>query len=127
MMLTENAIAGEVVQTCYEIHRDLGPGFFEQVYEEILSYELKRKHLKVARQVILPLVWKGCRLNKAFRADLLVGDKVIVEIKAVESLTLVHQRQVLNYLRFSGMKLGLLVNFNEINIKTGLRRFVNNL
>jgi GxxExxY protein len=106
---------------------NLGPGLLESVYEEILFYELSNIGLKVERQKSLPVVWKNLKMNLGFRTDLIVEDKVIIEIKSVEQIHPVHPKQLLTYLKLTDMKLGLLVNFNSPLIKTGITRIVNNL
>ena len=125
--MTENEIAKIIVNTCYNIHVELGPGLLESVYEEILCYELKNQGLGVERQKPIPVFWKKIKMNIGFRADLIVEHKVIVELKSVEVLAPVHPKQLLTYLRITGLKLGLLVNFNEKLIKNGITRIVNNL
>lgn len=125
--MTENEIAKEIVNACYNIHVQLGPGLLESVYEEILSYELSKLGLKAERQKSIPVFWEGRKMDIGFRADLIVGDKVIVELKSVEMIVPVHPKQLLTYLRITGLKLGLLINFNERLIKNGITRIVNNL
>lgn len=125
--MTENEIAKVIVDTCYNIHVNLGPGLLESAYEAILNYELQQKGLTVERQKPLPLLWKDLKMDIGFRADLLVEDKVVVELKSVEQMSPVYQKQLLTYLKISGCKLGLLINFNENLIKNGITRIVNNL
>lgn len=125
--MTENEIAKLIVDTCYRIHVELGPGLLESVYEEILFYELSELGLKVQKQVAIPLIWKEIKMDIGFRADIIVEDKVIVELKSVETIAPVHPKQLLTYLKITGLKLGLLVNFNEKLIKNGITRIVNNL
>jgi GxxExxY protein len=125
--MTENEIAKIIVNTSYDIHVKLGPGLLESVYEEILSYELQNQGLKVERQKPIPVFWKGIKMDIGFRADLIVENKVIVEIKSVELIAPVHPKQLLTYLRITKLKLGLLINFNEKLIKDGITRIVNNL
>ena len=125
--LTENKIASIIVDCCYHIHVELGPGLLESVYEEVLFHELVSKGLMVEKQKPLPVIWKNLKLNLGFRTDLIVNNKVIVEIKSVEAIHPVHPKQVLTYLRLTGMKLGLLINFNSPLIKSGITRVVNNL
>ncbi|CAD5249171.1 MULTISPECIES: GxxExxY protein [unclassified Imperialibacter] len=125
--LHENDISRIIVNKLYEIHSQLGPGLFETVYETILHHELTAEGLKVEKQKAIPVVWKGIKMDQGFRADLIVEDKVIVEIKSIESLADVHKKQLLTYLKLTGLKLGLLVNFNESLIKNGIIRIVNNL
>lgn len=125
--MTENEISKVIVQTCYEIHVELGPGLLESVYEEILYQELIKNGLKVERQKGIPVFWRGDKLNLGFRADLIVEKKVIIELKSVEQIAAVHPKQLLTYLKITGFKLGLLINFNEAFIKNGITRIVNNL
>lgn len=125
--MSENELSKIIVDVCYNIHVKLGPGLLESVYEAILYYELVKKGLKVERQKPLPLVWDNLRMDIGYRADIIVEDKVVVEIKSVEQIAPVHPKQVLTYLKISGCKLGLLINFNETLIKTGITRVVNNL
>lgn len=125
--MTENEISKIIVQACYDIHVELGPGLLESVYEEILYRELLNKGLKVEKQKGIPVFWKKEKVNLGFRADLIVEDKVIVELKSVEQIAPVHPKQLLTYLKITNLKLGLLINFNEAFIKNGITRIVNNL
>ena len=125
--MTENEIAKIIVNTCYNIHIELGPGLLESVYEEILYYELKSQGLKIERQKPIPVMWKGFKMEIGFRTDLIVENKVIIELKSVETIAPVHPKQLLTYLKISGLKLGLLINFNEKLIRNGITRIVNNL
>lgn len=125
--MTENELSKIIVDTCYRIHVELGPGLFESVYEEILTYELMQKGLIVSRQQGIPVVWKEIKMEMGFRADLIVENKVLIEIKSVEAIAPVHQKQVLTYLKLTGLKLGMLVNFNEALIKNGITRIVHKL
>jgi len=125
--MTENDIAKVVVDVAYHIHKDLGPGLLESVYESILCRELQERGLYVDRQVGLPVVWKEQILDEGFRADLIVEAKVIVELKSVDALAPVHFKQLLTYLRLADKRLGLLINFNEALIKSGIHRVVNKL
>ena len=108
----------------FKVHRELGPGLLESAYENCLCYEMRRMGLKVDRQAGLPLTYYGIRLEVGYRIDLLVEDQVILELKAVEKLDGVHTAQMLTYLRLSGKKLGLLINFNTPNLQHGIKRFV---
>ena len=123
----ENEISKIVVDTCFRIHVTLGPGLFESVYEEILYYELTKLGLKVERQKGIPVKWDNLVMEVGFRADLIVENKVIVELKSIESIAPVHQKQVQKYLKLTGLKLGLLINFNVNLIKDGIQRIVNRL
>ena len=125
--MNENAISKMIVDSCFKIHVELGPGLLESVYEEILSYELMQLGLHVSRQKPIPLVWQNIKMNHGFRADLIVDNKVLIEVKSVESIARVHQKQVITYLKLTGIKLGLLINFNEALIKDGISRIVNGL
>ncbi|MFI1744219.1 GxxExxY protein [Thalassobellus sediminis] len=123
----ENYLASIIVDCCYHIHVGLGPGLLESVYEEVLFRELTDKGLKVERQKQLPVIWKGEILDLGFRTDLIVDNKVIIEIKSVLEIHPVYKKQLMTYLKLSGLKLGLLVNFNSPLIKTGITRLVNGL
>jgi len=125
--VTENEISRVIVDASYRIHVELGPGLFESVYEEILSYELMKKGLYISRQKTIPIVWEEIKMEHGFRADLIVENKVLIEIKSVESIAPVHQKQVLTYLKLTNLKLGLLINFNEAYIKNGITLIVNKL
>jgi GxxExxY protein len=125
--MTENELATVIVDCCYKVHTSLGPGLLESVYEEILTYELLKQNLKIKRQHPIPVIYETIKLDLGFRADLIVEDKVVIEIKSVEAIAPVHGKQVLTYLKLTDKKLGLLVNFNEALIKDGIRRIVNNL
>lgn len=127
-MMTENEIAKVIVNAAYEIHKELGPGLFKSVYETILEHELKNEYgLSVSRQAALPVIWKNISLDLGFKPDLIVEEKVIIEIKSIETLSPVHFKQLLTYLRLTGIKLGLLINFKEAYIKEGIKRVVNGL
>ena len=125
--MTENEIATLIVNKCYDIHIKLGPGLLESVYEEILAYELTKLNLKVERQKAIPVIWEDIKMELGFRADLIINNKVIIELKSVETIAPVHPKQLLTYLKLTGLKLGLLINFNEKLIKNGITRIVNNL
>ncbi len=123
----ENEISGMIVDAAYRVHRRVGPGLFESVYERILRYELERRGLLVLAQHPVPVIYDSIRIDEAFRADLIVENKVIVELKSVEAIHPVHQMQVLTYLRLSGLRLGLLINFNVPLIKSGIKRIANGI
>lgn len=125
--MTENELSKILVDLAYQIHIKLGPGLLESVYEEILFYELRKKGFFVERQKGIPVFWEDNKMELGFRADLIVENKVIIEIKSVESIAPVHPKQLLTYLKITGIKLGLLINFNEVLIKDGIIRIVNNL
>ena len=125
--MTENEIAKIIVDRSFKIHVALGPGLLESIYEHILYTELIKTGLKVEKQKPIPVFWEDEKLELGFRADLLVENKVIVELKSVETIAPVHPKQLLTYLKITGCKLGLLINFNEVLIKNGITRIVNNL
>lgn len=125
--MTENELSKIIVDLSYKIHTSLGPGLLESVYEEIMFYELTKTGLKVERQKGLPVIWDELKMDIGFRADIIVDNKVIIEIKSVEALAQVHPKQLLTYLKITGLKLGLLINFNEAMIKNGIKRIVNKL
>ena len=116
-MMNENEISKIIVNTAFQIHTQLGPGLLESVYEEILYFELSKQGLKVERQKAIPVIWNELKMEIGFRADLIVENKVIIEIKSVETIAPVHPKQLLTYLRLTGFKLGLLINFNKPLIK----------
>jgi GxxExxY protein len=123
--MTENEIATIVVDACFKIHTTLGPGLLESVYESVLSYELEQRGLSVTKQQSIPVYYEGIEFENGFRADLIIDDKVIIELKSVEKVMPVHKKQLLTYLRLSDRKLGLLVNFGENLIKNGITRVIN--
>ena len=125
--MTENEASKIVIGCALRVHSSLGPGLLESAYEECLYYELLRSGLKVEKQKALPLIYHTVKLECGYRVDLMIEDNLIVEIKAVEALNDIHMAQVLTYLRLSNCKLGLLVNFNVLHLKNGIRRVVNNL
>lgn len=125
--MSENEISKIVVDCVYHIHKELGPGLLENVYEAILEKELQKRELKVSRQVRIPLTWDDLEFKESFRADLIVEDKVLIELKSVEKLHNAHKKQLLTYLKLSKKKLGLLINFSEELIKNGIVRVVNGL
>ena len=125
--MTENEIAKIVVDAAYHVHRRLGPGLLESVYEAVLAYDLKKRGMKVERQVPVAIVYDDIKFNDGFRADLIVEDKVIVELKSVENIVPVHKKQLLTYLRLSDKRLGLLINFGSELIRDGISRVVNGL
>jgi len=125
--VTENAIASQIVDAAFRIHNALGPGLLESAYDTVLAYELERRGLRVVRQLAIPVVWNNVRIATGFRADLVVEDKVIVEVKSVEVVAAVHKKQLLTYLRLADKRLGLLINFHVTLIKDGITRIVNGL
>jgi GxxExxY protein len=125
--MTENELSKIIVNCCFKIHTSLGPGLLESIYEELLAYELQKADLSFTRQQGIPVVYEGVKMDLGFRSDIIVENKVIVEIKSIETIAPVHQKQLLTYLKLTGLKLGLLINFNEALIKDGIQRIVNNL
>ena len=125
--MTENEIADRVMDAAFQIHRELGPGLLESVYEVILARKLTDTGLVVERQVPVPIQFQGILFDEGFRADLFVEQKVIIELKSVERLQPVHSKQLLTYLRLTGCRLGLLINFGENLMKDGFKRVVNGL
>ena len=122
--MTENEISKIIVDVAYKIHVRLGPGLLESVYEAIMFHELIKRGLKVERQKPIPVIWDDIFLDIGFRSDLIVEEKVIIELKSVEQVSRVHSKQLLTYLRITKIKLGLLINFNEALIKDGITRVV---
>jgi GxxExxY protein len=125
--MSENEIAKTVWEICFRIHSTLGPGLFESVYEEIFSFELQKAGLNFTRQESIPLVWETIRLDAGFRADFIIENKVIVELKSIDAIHPIHQKQVITYLKITKLKLGILVNFNSSLLKDGFQRIANNL
>jgi len=125
--MDENEIAKKIVDAAYHIHRKLGPGLLESVYETVLAHELEKRGLSAKRQVPVPILYEGISFNEGFRADLIVNEKVIVELKSVETIAPVHKKQLLTYLRLADKKLGLLINFGSALIRQGITRVVNGL
>ncbi len=120
-----NELSGKIIDACIEVHRELGPGLMESVYEVYLLSVLKKKNLNPRQQVLLPVVFKGEKLNKEFVIDILVDDKIILELKSVEIILPVHEAQLVTYLKLVDKKLGLLINFNVTLLKQGIRRRIN--
>lgn len=125
--MTENELSDKIIGCAIQVHKSLGPGLLESAYLECLYYELSEIGLKVEKQKPLPLIYKEVKLDAGYRLDLLVEDKVVIELKSVEALNEVHIAQVITYLKLSGCKLGLLMNFNVLRLVDGLKRLVNNL
>jgi len=124
-MMNENEIGKIIVDAAVAVHMELGPGLLESVYEVILAYELKERGLSVDRQVSIPIEYHGIKFDEGFRVDILVENKVIIELKSVESVNKAHKKQVLTYLRLTGHKLGYLLNFGEAFMKDGISRIIN--
>jgi len=125
--MIENEIAKIIVDCAYKVHKTLGPGLLESVYEKALSYEIEKRGLKVLRQVPMKVNYDDFVFDEGYRADLIIENKVIVELKSIELLAPVHYKQLLTYLRLANIRLGLLINFNEVLIKDGTHRIVNGL
>ncbi len=122
--MTENEIASVIIGKAIAVHRELGPGLLESTYQECLFYELKNDNLKVEKEIALPIIYKDIKLNHGYRIDLLVENKVVIELKTVEFLNDVHTAQILTYMKLGNYKLGLLLNFNVKLLKEGIKRFV---
>jgi GxxExxY protein len=122
-----NEISGQVVSAAIKVHTALGPGLLEGAYEPCLAYELRKRGLRVRTQVVLPIVYDGVRLDAGYRVDLLVEEVVIVELKTVTRVLPIHEAQLLSYLRLSGCKIGLLINFHVRQLKHGITRLVHDL
>ena len=127
LKMDENQLSKIIIGSAIKVHKNLGPGLLESAYEETLYYELNKEGLNVEKQKPMPLVYDEVKLDVGYRIDLMIGRKVIIEIKSVEYLNDVHLAQVLTYLKLSGCKLGLLINFNVKYLKEGIKRVVNNL
>lgn len=125
--MDEDLISGKVIQAAIEVHRGLGPGLLDSAYEECLCHELSLQSLKFLRQVPLPVNYKGVSLDCGYRLDLVAEERVIIELKSVRKLEPIHDAQVLTYLKMTGLKLGLLLNFNVSLMRDGIRRIVNGL
>ena len=125
--MSENEISSKIIGAAIEVHKQLGPGLLESTYETCLAFELKQMGLDVKQQQALPVVYKEVKLEAGYRIDLLVENKVIVEIKSVDALADIHTAQLLTYLKLKDLKLGLLINFNSVRVVDGLKRIVNNL
>jgi iron complex transport system substrate-binding protein len=121
-----NDVTGIIIQESIKIHTDLGPGLLESVYEELLAYRLNKRGLIIKRQTPVPLFYEAIKMDIGFRSDLIVNDKVIVEIKSIETISPVHPKVLLTYLKLTGITVGLLINFNEAILKNGIKRIVNN-
>ena len=124
--MLENQVTEEIIGSAIEVHRALGPGLLESIYEECLAVELELRRLKIGRQLPVPITYKGRRVGVDLKIDLLVEEQIVVELKAVEKLLPVHDAQLLTYLRLTNKSVGLLINFNVPLLKEGLRRMVNN-
>jgi len=125
--MTENEIGRNVVDSAIQLHREIGPGLLESVYEVLLAHELESRGLVLSRQVSIPIKYKGIQFDEGFRADIIIEDKVILELKSVECTSKVHKKQVLTYLKLTDKKLGYLLNFGEALMVDGITRLVNEL
>ena len=125
--MDENSIGKEIVDAAIAVHRELGPGLLETVYEIVLSDELKKRGFHPERQVPIPIIYRGVRFDEGFRADIVIENKVIIELKSIERISNAHKKQLLTYLKLSGMKLGFLLNFGEAMMRNGIIRTVNGL
>jgi GxxExxY protein len=126
-IMTENDISYIIRGAIFKVYNELGPGLLESVYEEILAYELSKQGLDVMRQTPIPVYYDNIKMDIGFRSDILVNNKVIIELKSTESISEVHHKQIITYLKLSKLKLGILVNFNTNNIADSIYRKVNNL
>jgi GxxExxY protein len=124
LAMTDNDITHEIIGAAIEVHKRLGPGLLESAYEECLAHELHLRNLRVDRQLGVPVVYKETKLDCGYRLDLLVEGRVVVELKSIEGLAPIHEAIILTYLRLSGHKVGLLINFNVAILKDGVRRFI---
>ena len=125
--MSENEISKVVFDLCLLVHKKYGPGLFESVYEEIICYELNKLNISFTRQQAIPLIHEEIKMDVGFRADVIIENKVVIELKSVENLSPVHHKQLLTYLKLTDMKLGLLINFNVVLLKDGINRIVNKL
>jgi len=125
--MTENELSNKIIGEAIKVHSQLGPGLLESVYEECLSYKLIKSGIYIERQKPIPLIFEDVRMECGFRCDILIESKLIIEVKSCEALNDIHLAQVLTYLKLSGVKLGLLMNFNVLKLKDGIKRVVNNL
>ena len=125
--ISENEVARDIVDAAFHIHVELGPGLLESVYEKILSYELEKRGHKVDTQVAITIKYDDQEIGEAFRADMIIDDLVIIELKSVEQLMPLHKKQLITYLKLSNKRLGLLINFGSVLIKHGIVRLVNGL
>lgn len=121
-----NALSSTIISSAIAVHRELGPGLLESVYQHCLVYELRSRSVQVETNVAIPLFYKGLELKKDFILDLLVEKQIVLELKSVDGLLPVHEAQLLSYLKITNLRLGLLINFNTATLKQGLKRFVNN-
>ena len=125
--MIENEISSKIIGAAIEVHRQLGPGLLESSYEKCLAFELMQNGLKIQTQVPVPVLYKGIKLDVSYRIDIIVEEKVIIEVKTVSELMPIHKAQLLTYLKLTRIKLGLLINFNSIKLIDGVKRVANNL
>jgi GxxExxY protein len=125
MKIRDNDLSGIVIGSAIRVHSALGPGLLESAYQAALTYELRSQGWEVQSQVILPVKYDGKQIDNGYRIDLLIEKRLIIEIKSVDQIAPIHQAQILTYLRLSGLKLALLINFNSLLLKDGIRRFIN--
>ncbi len=126
-MLKEDELSNEIIGAAIEVHRNLGPGLLESAYEECLCYEFVNRGIKYERQKLLPVAYKGTKLDCGYRLDVVVNDLVVLELKAVDQIQPIHSAQLLTYLKLSNLRLGILINFNVTVLKSGIKRIVNEL
>ncbi len=125
--MSENELSKIALDICFMIHKTYGPGLFESVYEEIFSYECEKMGVECKRQYPIPVIHETIKMEIGFRADVILENKLLIEFKSVEKLADIHFKQVITYLKLTNLKLGLLINFNEVLLKNGIHRIVNNL
>ena len=125
--MNENELSEIIIECTIKVHKALGPGLLESVYEKILAYELTKKNLKVTCQVSIPITYENIIFNEGFRADIIVNDSVIVELKSINEFDAVHFKQLLTYFKLTDKKLGLLINFNKELLKDGIKRVINGI
>ena len=123
--MIENKISQKIIAAAIEVHKELGPGLLESSYEICLAYELRKQGLNIQTQVVLPVVYKNISLDAGYRIDILIENKVILEVKSVKTLADIHMAQVLTYLKLKDLKLGLLINFNCVKVTNGIKRIIN--
>jgi GxxExxY protein len=126
MNVPENKITHEIMDCFLKVHKAMGPGLLESIYEECLCYELQKRNMSFSRQISLPILYDGISLKNSLRLDLVVENKVVLELKSIEKILPIHEAQILSYLKLSKLPIGFLVNFNVPLIKNGVKRFVNN-
>jgi GxxExxY protein len=123
--MKDEEITGVIISAAMKVHSELGPGLLESAYEACLCYELRKRGISVTPQVALPVVYDGLKIDAGYRMDLVVAQTIIVELKAVEKLLPIHKAQLLSYLKLSGMRVGLLINFHELHLRDGIKRMMN--